>query len=395
MAEIRNISNADIAFISTEIGRGHPSYLDGTIETLGKDFPDIAFCADDVFSVSHGVARRSWGLIRRLYRFGARGGAITAIYSRLRRGTREGRLIRILGRDLKRRLGTFSGPVVVAHPILARMLKNEYCVVYQHGELAVPEDAVVPGCHKILAPLREAADRFTRSGLREDDILVTGQCIEIDLVRKSEDAYRKRLARIGGERPLTAALFSSGAYPRDHLRLLLQAAKSLTTRGHKVYAFLGQSPTEAAGFMKRLDKMGVRYGTGIDEREPLAVIVSRNRVEENTAFASVFESVDFFVAPAHERTNWSVGLGLPQILLTPHIGSYAPLNAQIALERGTAVEWKGGDETGDAGDLVSDLRAAGKLTEMATNGFGRTDIDGFERSASFIAGRIRSKGGRE
>jgi hypothetical protein len=391
--EVGRIEDAAVVFISTEIGRGHPGYLDGLVEAIRSGHPHIRFYRSDAFSMSQGLSLAAWKTVRRMYRIGGRGGIISAAYGRLRRsGASTGggnRLLHILGLGLRRRLERFTGPVVVAHPIVARILAPGHQVIYQHGEMAAPPEALVAGCEKILVPLQETAQCFFRAGYAERDMVITGQCIETDLVGPAGAAFEKRLSRLGGDDPLTAALFSSGAYPPGHLAKLRRAAVSLVNAGHVAYVFAGCSGKIASNFIRHFVRLQKAAGMGHDAFAGLHVIHSPNRADENSRVTEIFEQLDFFIAPAHERTNWAVGLGLPQIILTPHIGSYAPLNAGIALSRNVAVEMPDTPGSRSFADTIRDLRQSGRLTAMARNGYGKTSIDGFVRAAGFVADYIQ------
>ncbi len=395
MPEVGAIEDAAVVFISTEIGRGHPGYLDGLVETIRSEYPHVRYFRSDVFSLSEGISRAAWKSVRCLYRIGGKGRAISSAYGRLRQttGTAQGggRLLPILGRDLRRRLSRFPGLIVVAHPIVARILAPRHDVIYQHGELAAPPESFVSGCRKIFVPLEETAEHFIRAGFSDEDILTTGQCIEIELIPCARDAFQERLARIDSDQALTAALFSSGAYPRDHLIKLRRAAISLIGAGHIMYLFAGQSKRVATDFIRHFET--VKQTSGIDQSafDRLHVIHAANRAEEDRKVADIFPHLDLFIAPAHERTNWAVGLGLPQIILTPHIGSYAPLNARIALDHNVAVEIPNPPAGAPMAEIVSDLRRSGRLKIMAENGFGKTAIDGFARGVRFIADNCSAK----
>ncbi len=388
MPEVDNIRDAAVVFISTEIGRGHPGYLDGLVDTIRSDFPHIPFIKTDVFSLSEGISLAAWKAVRRMYHIGGKGGLISSAYGRLRQttgGAQGGGPVRMLGRDLRRRLSQFAGLVVVAHPLVARILAPGHDVIYQHGELAAPAESFIHGCRKIFVPFEETAERFMQADFTDDDLLVTGQCIETALVAGAQDAFKARLERLGGDRPLTVALFSSGAYPRDHMARLRRAAISLAGAGYEVYLFAGLSKRMADGFSKYFENA---WRTGEIERsafERLRVIRSADRADENRKVAEIFPRFDLFIAPAHERINWAVGLGLPQIILTPHIGSYALLNAHIAIERDVGMELAASAGEPSTAEIVNRLHHNGRLRTMAENGFGRTAIDGFDRAARFIA----------
>jgi hypothetical protein len=381
MPEVNDIKNAEFAFIYTDIGRGHPNYLDGIIERLQNDYPSIRYYRTNVFEISKGWSLCGWRLVRWMYRFGARGGLITSIYGMARRfsggGEGAGLFLYRLGRDTRKLVERYDNPVVVAHPILAKMLLKKRPAIYQHGELACPVEAVIKGNHKILVPLDDVAAKFERAGIDSGNLLVTGQCIESGLVGRAESVFEKRLERLKGNKPLTAALFSSGAYPAAHLKKLRCAARSLLQAGHNVIFFAGLSSRIARKFGDYFNRVGFPAGERVDNDMQLRIMSSENRQEENQKVTALFDSFDFFIAPAHERTNWSVGLGLPQFILCPHIGSYAPLNAAIALERGVAREIPDMSVAMGFAETLNTMKENGKLADMARRGFGHTRIDGF------------------
>jgi hypothetical protein len=200
MPAVDNIGRADLVILYTQIGRGHPSYLDGIINRFEASDPGLRWYATDVFSLSHGTSLTAWRLVRRLYRFGGRGGVITALYGLLRRllgsGEGNGMLSFFLGRDIKQALTGFRGPVLVAHPLLARIIRIDNLVIYQHGELAAPAEAIVPGCMAILVPRRETARIFLTSGIPDEIVHVTGQCVETELLPMVTHAFRARRERM-------------------------------------------------------------------------------------------------------------------------------------------------------------------------------------------------------
>lgn len=388
MVEAGHPFESEVVFLYTNIGRGHPTYLDGIIETLETRYPHFAYRVTDVFSVSRGVSLLGWKLVRGLYRIGGRGGVVTAFYSLLRRitgaGEGEGILHRILGRDIKEAFKDFPGTIVVAHPIVARILSRQNQVIYQHGELAAPDEAVVEDCRQILVPRSQTAAVFRRAGIPGDRMTVTGQCIEPSLATQAESAFARRLERLSGQQPLTAALFSSGAYPAEHLRRLFLATVSLARAGHTVYLFLGASEKVCDRFAREAGREGIETTREIDGAAPVRIVHSPTRRDENRSVAGVFESLDIFVAPAHERTNWSVGLGIPQFTVCPHIGSYAPLNAAIADECGVACELRDDAAARRISETIAALRGDGGLVSMARCGFSLTEINGFDRCVDFL-----------
>lgn len=388
MPLVKSIADARLVFIDTEIGRGHPGYLDGTMAPVAAICPELPLYRTDVFGASRGLARVGWRGVRWLYRVGSRGGLVTSLYNRLREsssgGSDGGPAMVVLGRDIRRLASRARGIVVVSHPLLAQMLAPVAPVVYQHGELAAPSEAIVKGCRKILVPWPETAARFEQGGLPAETLVVTGQCIEPELVGLAEMSQQARIERLSGGGPLTAAFFTSGAYPPMHIRRLLLAVRSFVAAGQKAVVFCGRSESVAGRMITWLRRQGLSPEKGTGGSAEIRIVVSQTREEESQRTAALFPELDLFIAPAHERTNWAVGLGLPLFILGPHIGSYAPLNAAIALDRQVAVEL-GDDRSAEGmGDLIADLRRSGRLATMAVKGFGRTAIDGFDISARLL-----------
>jgi hypothetical protein len=90
------------------------------------------------------------------------------------------------------------------------------------------------------------------------------------------------------------------------------------------------------------------------------------------------------VAPAHERTNWALGLGIPMFIVGPCYGPFAPLNERLLLEAGVA---RSPDDAGFRrfGKMLRDMRQQGLLSAMSRAGWGRFNINGFDIMASFLA----------
>lgn len=394
MPFIDEIGNAQIAFVCTEIGRGHPHYLDGLIDQLSQKYTDIKYHKTDMFAVSTGVSRMAWKLIRKVYLWGSRGGIISFFYGSLRKAGQKRQsstgLLSILGRDVDKYLTRYSGYVVVSHPLLATVLSTRFQVIYQHGELVVPAEAIVSGCHAILAPLPETAEKFIKRGIPASQVVVTGLCVEPSLLPTASDDFSHRLARLQTDARLTVALFSSGACPPPHLKKIVLMTAALAAGGHRPIIFAGRSKWLGDWFSKRLKQAGVKCDHSPDSGAPAIVIRSESRDHENRLLADLWSKIDLFAAPAHERTNWAVGLGIPQLILTPHIGSYAPLNARFALSRKVAIEIGNVSDARHICATLDYLRRRGELVQMATNGFGRVDLEGFAAGADYIA-RISSR----
>ena len=386
--QVEDIQNARVVFLYTEIGRGHPSYLDGIVEALSKNYPDNPYFVTDVFKSSQSLSRTSWKVIRWLYEFGSRGGIITSGYSMLRRTlgsrSRDGNTVGLLGRDLKKQMASFSGIIVVAHPLLARMLRDQNEVIYQHGEFAVPNEAVVPGCYRILAPADQTTELFVVQKIPPEIMIATGSCIDPRLAAGAKAAFDLRLDRLTNTHHYQAALFSSGAAPRIHIRQICVLAEYLIARGHAAHIYSGQSDRMFSLSCKYFDRRNIAFGTNPDGSEQLVIIPPSNRREQDRVFSASFESYDFFVAPAHERVHFALALGLPQFMLTPHIGTFSPLNAETARVAGVGLELPYVATEKDITDFLSVNMTNTKLTDMARRGYGRLPVDGFDRCAEAI-----------
>lgn len=383
-----------INFLYTNIGRGHPFYLDGILEALVRR-GDIKLVRgeSDVFEESRGLSRLAWQAARWMYRKGSSPGIVAALYKKLRSHAdynRPGAVLRLMGRDLQRRFSHDPSPVVVAHPTLVAILKDRQGLIYQHGEMVTPAEAVVAGASKVLVPTDEAAASFIESGYDSRDVVVIGLCIELSLVRQAGDALAARLKRIGGDDPLVGAFFSSGAEPRQHIEKLVRAAASAAAHGGKALLFAqrdGLLANEAAhGFIMK----GIEFAS-VDSRQflpadlpPTLIVQYASRREENGFTAQLFPMFDYLVAPSHERTNWALGLGLPMFVVGPQIGPFAPLNCKLLVHAGVA-EQIDSNSAGDAfGERLNHLRTTGKLAEMAKAGWGKYRINGFDNIAEFL-----------
>ncbi len=168
----KEINDFQIVTISTEIGRGHPSYLDSVIEALlhKKKNPGLLYA--DVFQQSTGISRLSWKTIRLLYLFGGRGNFLVKFYNQLRNiaAARSGKslILTLLGRDLTKLLRDFKGICLVAHPLLARILAENCSVWYIHGEIAAPSECALSNVKKIFVPLKETRDKLVSLGADPD-----------------------------------------------------------------------------------------------------------------------------------------------------------------------------------------------------------------------------------
>ena len=383
-----------INFLYTNIGRGHPFYLDGILEALVRK-GDIGLVRGetDVFEVSRGISRFTWQVARWIYQKGSSPGIAAVLYKKLRSNAdynRPGAILRLMGRDIQSRFLQDSNPIVVAHPILVAILKNKKGLIYQHGEVVTPKEAVVMGASKVLVPTNRTANLFLDSGYDSNDVMVTGLCIEPSLVRQAGDAFPARLKRIGVDDRLVGAFFSSGAEPRQHIEKLVRAASSAVTQGGSVVVFTQRNGVLSRMAAKRFLSAGIEHAN-INAREfvpvdlpPALIVQCASRREENGFMAQLFPAFDYFVAPSHERTNWALGLGLPMFVVSPQIGPFAPLNNELLVRAGVAEQIDSNSAANAFGERLNNLRATGKLAKMAKAGMGKYPIDGFEKIAEFL-----------
>jgi hypothetical protein len=380
-----------IDFLYTNVGRGHPFYLDGIVESLPAD---RVGAVTDVFAATTGMARGAWKLARRVYEAAGGAGPYSAVYNRLRRRSdynRQGLLWSTMGRPLRKMFLENQNPLVIAHPILVAILKDKAGLVYQHGEVAAPRESWVRGPHRVLVPLSSTADAFVAAGLPSTSIFVSGLCIEPALVARAEAACKARLARLAGSGPLCGAFFSSGAEPRGHVESLAIAALSAVAGGGRVIVFARRGGRLAARLGSRFEEAGCDLVSveSVDElrdrkSEGLLCIYDDRRLLDGFT-AELFERFDYFVAPSHERTNWALGLGLPMFIVDPPLGSFSPLNREFLLAASVARTLECPAEASGLGVKVSELRRTGGLAEMAEAGWRRFDVRGFFNIAELLA----------
>ena len=399
MTTPRTAIPARVTLLYTNIGRGHPFYLDGITEALIRSQAISLVRRElDVFELSRGAARLGWRAARWLYRRGSSGGATGVLYRLIRRGNnynRETPALRLLGRDIRAALREDPSPVILAHPTLVGILRHQPHLIYQHGELVTPDEAVVRGAATVLVPTPEAAEPFRRvGGYAAEQVVVTGLCIEPALIRLAADAYGGRVARYAaaGE-PMVGAYFSSGAEPTAHVTRLIAAACSAVLEGGRVILFAQSGGRFARRAARAFARRSIPFAT-LDSSDliptdlPRALIVCHaSRREENILTARLFPLFDYFVGPSHERTNWSLGLGLPMFVVGPDIGPFAPLNRRLLLQAGTAAALETPMDAHLLGPRLARLRSRGDLTAMAQAGWGQREINGFARIAAFLVSK--------
>jgi len=365
-----------IKFLYTNIGRGHPFYLDGIIEVLkGRDKLKIE--SYDVFEVSSGLALTTWKIARRLYKAGSTDSFIGNLYNRFRDNSQYRKndiAMRIMGRDIRRKFLTDDTPLVVDHPVLLGILQGKKNLLYQHGEIAVPAQAVVPGADYVFVPVESCAVPFWNAGYRKDQIIVSGLCIEPRLAKYAESNLEGRLERISSDRPLTGAFFSSGAEPKPHVDKLVLAIVSVFESGGCSFVY----PQIDGSFLKKEQEA--------TERAIFEIILHPYRTREDLDANTFkdFHRYDYLVAPSHERTNWALGLGLPMFVLEPPIGPFAPLNKLALLQAGVAECLNSVDEAKGFAIRLADLRKSGKLAKMAESGWEKHSVTGFQAISDFL-----------
>ncbi|MCA9753181.1 MAG: hypothetical protein KC591_13385 [Gemmatimonadetes bacterium] len=359
-------------FLGSEIGRGHPFYLDGVRRALrASGRGDLIVRDTDVFAVSRGTAALAWRAVRQAYTWAGRGGVVSAAYHLARSRARYGSdslASRVLGRDLRRWAGR-EGIVVVDHPVVAGALGDRPDIFYVHGEMVAPPESVATNAARIFVPVEDTAYVFVRGGVHPDRVPVTGVCVENELLPGAFDGLEARRGRIAGDGPLAVAFFSSGAEPPPHVRVITAGLRSLAAAGkHRAVVF-----ARAGG---RLESAVAPLADRVE------IVRFRDRLSLDRLTASRFERFDVVVSPPHERSNWAVALGTPFLLVGPDIGPFAPRNRDLLLRRGVAV---GLSET-DAISLsawIDGLRANGHLARMSSFS-GGVSFRGFPRIAELL-----------
>jgi hypothetical protein len=364
--------------VCSEIGRGHPAYLDAVLAALDHIAPDALprdrrFCVLDLCS---GVSARAWHAAESAYQLGAKGGLLSWLYDRVRRpdSVPSALQLTLFGSDLRGRFEDFGGVCLVDHPLLARILAPVCRVAYIHAELSAPRVAAVPDAWRIFVPLESTRQKLLAAGCEPSAVFVSGLIIDPAIVAAAAAAFEARLARLTSDAPLRIGFFTSGAYPKPHMERLLTAVVSVTRAGHQASVFWGTGWLRAAKGQAALRKHSV-------PDDAVQMVWGRNRQAESAKTADLLPGVDVMVAAAHERTNWALGLGLPLFALLPHIGPFARENFDIATEHGVVEPVAEYENALGLADTLGWLRASGRLEAMARAGWGRHPIAGAEAAA--------------
>ncbi|MBM3315286.1 hypothetical protein FJY71_05530 [candidate division WOR-3 bacterium] len=363
--------------VCSEVGRGHPQYLDSCLKELGS-IPRYQV---------------AWWLPQAAYRLGAQGGIASALYSRLRGTGRPSRLqLALLDEGLRRRFRGYQGVVLVDHPLLAHLLAPVCRVAYVHGEVAAPPVCAVPSAWRTFAPMETTRQKLLAVGCQPSAVLVTGLLVEPALVAAAESAFAARLARLSPPATrLTVGLFTSGAYPKPHMDALAAAAGSVLAAGHQAVVFPGIDKKRVERLGMRLAEFGLvslcSASKVISPADgPCFLVMSETRPAETSCTALNFGLLDVMVAAAHERTNWAVGLGLPMFALLPHIGPFAQENYDFASGQDACLPL---EDPARFGRMLTDLHHSGRLAEMSRAGWGRLPITGAKVTAESLLAALQ------
>ena len=336
---------------------------------------------NDIFTISSWVPRMGWILAQTLYKKASSRGGNNALYTRLRQSNNynnPGMALRVMGYDIRRKFIQDETPLLVAHPTLVGILKGKPNLIYQHGELVAPNEALLTGDHYTLVPTQNVANRFIQAGSPSNRVIVTGLCIEPTLLPEAELMYERRLQRIKESPSLCGAFFSSGAEPIPHIKKLLILASSHAVQGGHSIIFAkkgGKLEEQTSSLLTSLPSKA-------SERIELHPFTTRQEI--NALITQHFASFDFFVAPSHERTNWALGLGLPILVLDPPIGTFSPLNRELLLTRHVAKTLSTQEDAAAFGKACHSQAIRNELTAMAKNGWGKEKITGFETIRTFL-----------
>jgi hypothetical protein len=319
--------------LSSDIGRGHPYFLDGVREELAAMGASHAVDADaSVFEIAKEPSHTVWRAARRAYLRAGHGGSFAKAYGALR-STKAASTGAILPRLLGHGLTQWARParvVLVDHPLLVAALHQHHGCWYQHGELVAPAPSITRGAARVFVPSKAVADAFVRGGVPSGRIVVTGLCVDGALGREVHAHRSARRARLAGNGPLVLALYSSGAEPDAHVASLAAAAASLARAGHEpvVFAKRGRS-------LQRAVEAALAQIPAAD-RARVEIVPFDRRRDLTLATRSRFGRFDAYVGPPHERSSWALGLGLPALFVGPDIGPFAPANRALMIGAGVA-----------------------------------------------------------
>ncbi len=386
-----------IKVLYTNIGRGHPFYLDGILEELNRDGGiNSVHSKSTVFEHASGLSLIMWKLVRALYQQGGKENLISKIYKRIRKNNDYNSvslIIKLLGRDIKKEFRDDCSRLVVAHPILVAILRNRKNLYYQHGELIAPKEAIVKGADKIFVPTETVKKHFLKH-YASGQIVVTGLCIEPSIVRIAQDAYEARINRFESQKKLTGCFISSGAEPVAHIRIIIDTLVSHLKLNGNAIIFVKKDGRLAKSVKSILGSMDVKYIylTSLEqvpyELPQLTIVEFSNRRDENRLTSHFFYDFDFIVSPSHERSNWAVGLGLPMFITDPPIGPFSPLNREYLIKTKTGMPIKTISDAKEFALQLKKMHVDKTLQDMAQNGWGKHPIDGFQKISMFLKNNL-------
>ncbi len=372
----------DIDFLSCGIGRGHPFYLLNIKLELSRLRPELEIGDQTAFAVSRGISHKLWRLAKFMYVHGSQTGPVSWLYSHLRQDRKagdRGLAMRVLGKEIIAWASRSDAPLVVDHPLLADIchaLEGRRPLIYMHGELVASPESLTTTPDLTLVPSSDVRNSFTNAGVTASRVAVTGFCVERCWRVTGEAAYIGRISRFRNAEPLTVAFFSSGAEPIEHVRRIVSAAGAIGNAGHRCLIFARRN-----GMLSRT------VDAKLKGRVQLYLHHSIQEEEHN--LTPYCQQIDFFVAPAHERTHWALGLGLPIFTLHPNYGAFAKLNAQLLNARGVAQGLLTLSDAARIDETVRSMRETGALERMCAMGKRESgEWGGFETGAREIARRF-------
>jgi hypothetical protein len=304
----------------------------------------------------------------------------------------------LLGRDLRQSLAGSDATILVDHPVVAQLVSDLVPVCYVHGEISAPPNCIVPGAAQVLVPLETTRDRFIAQGQPPESLCVTGLMVEPELVPKAADDSKRRLDRIRNSAHLTIGFFTSGAYPPQHTAVIVKAAASAFRDGHRVIVFTGYDWFKSQMLVRRFQARSIKvrpdlHGSTNPGPDEVTLISRPDRLSDTLRAAEIVPELDLFVAAAHERVNWAVGLGLPLLAMMPNIGPFARENFEFARAQGVALAIDCNGATTLA-QTIKHLRDTGRLFLMCRQGFGEYPINGHEQAALAVSAVESGREGR-
>jgi hypothetical protein len=251
-------------------------------------------------------------------------------------------------------------------------------------------------------PLRTASAAKSESGnsafrIPHSALSVTGLMIEPDLIPESDYVFSERVKRAETFQRPVVGFFTSGAYPAEHVRRIMLGIESVIEKGFMALLFCGtdrrfyDSAVKRLGHLKagmvvddgtREEPWLLKEGRGTEAR--LFFLTRPDRISDTALAVNYVPHLDVFVAAAHERVNWALGLGLPLFALFPMIGTHSRMNYEFAEENGVAQSLETDEEARDLGPTILELQRSGTAAAMVQNGFGKFDIHGAEHTAEEI-----------